>query len=128
MSDGPASADECDRGRLPHGQPFAPYTLGTRVYQGLKAYLKPAVQNGRYGSAQWLKWTHLLFVAPTLDLRDAYNSQLDPARDNTKADTVILYDTQVLTTKTAFYVAFVEQRQPRHASRLPARLPGPLRP
>lgn len=90
--------------------PATPYTLGTQAYSGLRGYLKPAAQNGRYGSALYLKWTHILQLAPGVDIRDAYNGQLDPARDNTKADTVILYDsTNPSTTKTAFYVVFVEQ-------------------
>lgn len=85
----------------------APYTLGT-LSATVNAYLKPAVQNGRFGSASWLKWTHILLLAPTVDIRDAYNSQLDPNRTNGNADTVILLDGTTLTTKVAFYVAFVE--------------------
>jgi hypothetical protein len=85
----------------------APYTLGA-LSAIVPAYLKPTVQNGRFGSASWLKWTHLLYLAPTVDIRDAYNSQLDPARNNNLADTVILEDSVTLTTRVAFYVAFVE--------------------
>jgi hypothetical protein len=89
--------------------PGAPYTLGALSASGVRGHLKPAVQNGRFGSATWLKWTHVLYLPPGTDVRDAYNTQLDPARDNTKGDTVILKDATVLTTKTAFYVVFVEQ-------------------
>ncbi len=85
----------------------APYTLGTLSAE-VDGYLKPAVQNGRFGSASWLKWTHILLLAPTVDIRDAYNSQQDPARTNSLADTVILEDSITLTTKVAFYVTFVE--------------------
>jgi hypothetical protein len=84
----------------------APYTFGAQAYAALKGYLMPRVQDGRFGSALWLKWTHYLLVAPNTDIRDAYNSQLDPARDNTKGDTVVVADP---TNPTAYYVAFVEQ-------------------
>jgi hypothetical protein len=88
--------------------PGSPYTLGTPGPARVAGYLQPRVQTGRHGTANWLKWTHILYVGPNTDVRDAYNTQLDPARDNTKADTVILYDSQDGTKKTAFYVAFVE--------------------
>jgi hypothetical protein len=87
--------------------PNAPYTLGNPGPQNVKGYLQPRVQTGRHGTAQWLKWTHILYVDPSVDVRDAYNSQLDPNRDNTKADTVILFDSGGVK-KTAFYVVFVE--------------------
>ena len=87
--------------------PSAPYTLGT-LSATVKGYLKPVVQDGRLGSASWLKWTHLLLLPPGTDVRDAYNSQLDPARNNNVADTVVLLDSGGVN-KTAFYVAFVEQ-------------------
>src|SRR5581483_8677285 len=88
--------------------PASPYNLGT-LSATVKGYLKPDVEQGRLGSAEWLKWTHQLYLDPVVDIRDAYNSQLDPARDNTLADIVVLYDTAVPTRKTAFYVVFVEQ-------------------
>jgi len=86
----------------------APYTLGALGTKGVKGYLQPRVQTGRHGTATWLKWTHILYVDASVDVRDAYNTQLDPARDNTKADTVILYDSKDNTKKSAFYVVFVE--------------------
>jgi hypothetical protein len=89
--------------------PASPYTLGTLSASNVKAFLEPAVQNGRFGSASGLKWTHILLLPSTVDIRDAYNSQLDPGRDNTLADTVVLTDSILSTTKVAFYVAFVEQ-------------------
>lgn len=88
--------------------PAAPYSLGPLSAAGVKGYLKPIVQAGRHGTASWLKWTHLLYVEAGVDVRDAYNTQLDPARDNTKGDTIILKDSATPTTRTAFYVAFVE--------------------
>ena len=75
--------------------PSSPYPGGSPAVSGVPGYLKPAAPNGRFGSAQWLKWTHILYLPPGTDIRDAYNSQLDPARDNTVADTVILADTAV---------------------------------
>ncbi len=89
--------------------PSGPYTLGALSKTGVQGYLQPRVQTGRHGTATWLKWTHVLYLDPTVDIRDAYNSQLDPARDNTKADTVILKDSKDAAKKTAFYVTYVEQ-------------------
>ena len=88
--------------------PSAPYTLGT-FSATVRGYLKPAVQNGRFGSASWLKWTHLLLLPPGTDIRDAYNSQLDPSRDNTKGDTIVVHDSTTSSTKVAYYVAFIEE-------------------
>jgi hypothetical protein len=89
--------------------PGTPYILGAAGPQNVKGYLKPAVQNGRFGSALYLKWTHILYLDPSVDVRDAYNSQLDPARNNALADTVVLLDAANAPTKVAFYVSFVEQ-------------------
>ncbi len=87
--------------------PATPYALGNAASVSVPGYLQPRVQTGRHGTAQWLKWTHILYLDSKVDVRDAYNSQLDPGRDNTKADTVILNDA-TNSTKTAFYVVFVE--------------------
>src|SRR5438105_11492454 len=87
--------------------PASPYPGGTPAVSGVIGYLQPRVQTGRHGTASYLKWTHILYVDPSVDVRDAYNSQLDPARDNTKGDTVILTSADGSST-TAFYVAFVE--------------------
>ena len=88
--------------------PGAPYTLGALSASGVRGHLKPAVQNGRFGSATWLKWTHVLYLPPGTDVRDAYNTQLDPSRQNNNADTVVLTDSGGVN-KTPFYVVFVEQ-------------------
>jgi hypothetical protein len=81
-----------------------PYSFGAlRSVQ--KGYLQPRVQDGRFGSAQWLKWTHWLLLNPGVDIRDAYNSQLDPSRNNALADTVVLSGGS---SQTAWYVVFVE--------------------
>src|SRR5690242_20306856 len=87
--------------------PSSPYSFGALVVT-TKGHLKPVVQDGRFGAASWLKWTHQLLLPTGIDVRDAYNSQLDPGRDNTKADTVVLLDSGG-GNKTAYYVVFVEQ-------------------
>jgi hypothetical protein len=89
--------------------PASPYTFGALSASGVRGFLRPAARDGRFGAASWLKWTHVLLVPPATDVRDAYNSQLDPGRNNNLADTVVLTDTNLSTTKTAFYVVFVEQ-------------------
>lgn len=88
--------------------PSSPYTLGTAGPQGVPGYLRPALSTGRNGSASWLKWTHVLSLPPGIDVRDAYNSQLDPARNNAIADTLILVDSRNAAARTAFFVVFVE--------------------
>jgi hypothetical protein len=88
--------------------PGSPYTLGTPGPVGVRGYLKPALATGRHGTASWLKWTHVLYLPPDTDVRDAYHSQLDPARDNARADTITLKDSTTPAKKTAFYVVFVE--------------------
>src|SRR6476660_9626994 len=69
----------------------SPYTFGALVGTTF-AYLKPAIHDGRYGTALYLKWTHILYISPGADIRDAYNTQLDPARNNALADLVIIDD------------------------------------
>jgi len=87
--------------------PASPYPGGDPA-ASVDGYLKPAASTGRHGTAEWLKWTHVLFLPPETDVRDAYNSQLDPARDNSGADTVIVHDSTTASRKTAYYVVFVE--------------------
>jgi hypothetical protein len=86
--------------------PAAPYLGGAPAVPGVKAYLQPRVQTGRHGTALYLKWTHILYTDATVDVRDAYNGQLN-ALTAANADTVVLTD-PVNNTKTAFYVAYVE--------------------
>jgi hypothetical protein len=88
--------------------PSSPYPGGGPAVSGVKGYLKPAVTDGRFGTAQYLKWTHILFVPPGTDVRDAYNSQLDPSRTNGNADTIILDDSTISGRMTAYYVVYVE--------------------
>jgi hypothetical protein len=91
-----------------NANPAMPLPQGTPAVPQAPGFLKPTLQNGRYGSAQWLKWTHILILPPGTDVRDAYNTQLDPSRQNNNADTVVLTDSGGVN-KTPFYVVFVEQ-------------------
>lgn len=88
--------------------PSSPYPSGSPAVAGVSGYLKPIVANGRYGTALWLHWTHELLLPTGTDIRDAYNSQLDPSRDNSLADTVIVYDSTTAGVETAYFVVFVE--------------------
>jgi hypothetical protein len=45
---------------------------------------------------------------PGTDIRDAYNSQLDPSPTPSNADTVIVNDTTTPGVRTAYYVVLVE--------------------
>jgi len=88
--------------------PASPYSLGSLSAADVAGHLQPAASDGRHGSALYLKWTHVLFLPPGTDVRDAYNSQLDPARNNAGADTVIVKDSAISGRKTAYYVVLVE--------------------
>lgn len=90
-----------------NADPSNPYGGGQPAGLGVPGYLQPRVQTGRHGTALYLKWTHILYLNPGVDIRDAYNSQLDPARNNTLADVVMLADPQS-GSRTAFYVVYVE--------------------
>lgn len=85
----------------------APYTLGA-LRATVKGYLQAVVQGGRLGSANWLKWTHILLLDRSVKIQDAYASQQDPARNNALGDTVVIADSGGVN-KTAYYVVFVEQ-------------------
>jgi hypothetical protein len=85
----------------------APYTLGPLVYASLQGQFLGDVQKGRFGSASYIKWTRLLLVDAGKDIRDAYNTQLDPARNNALGDTVVLTGSNG--NKVAYYVVLVEQ-------------------
>lgn len=87
--------------------PSNPLPAGTPAVPGVAGYIKPDATRGRQGSAQWLKWTHLLQLPPGIDVRDAYNSQLDPSRSNSAADTVVVTDSAG--NKVPYYVVFVEE-------------------
>jgi hypothetical protein len=74
---------------------------------GLPGYLQPRVQTGRHAPALYLRWTHILYTNPGVDVRDAYNGQLN-AWTSANADTVVLRD-NVNKTLTAWIVVYVER-------------------
>jgi hypothetical protein len=86
--------------------PSSPVPGGAPRLSGVPGYLRPDVYRGRHGSASWLRWTHILVLQSGTDVRDAYNSQLDPSRNNSAADTVVVKDSNG--NKVPYYVVFVE--------------------
>ena len=90
-----------------NADPTAPVPGGNPAASQVPGYLKPAMTSGRFGSALYLKWTHLLVLPDGTDIRDAYNSQLDPSHSNNAADTVVVTDSQG--NAVPYYVVFVEQ-------------------
>lgn len=103
----PLSTTNCTISIYTGSSAAAPYTFGA-LRSTQKGLLIASLQAGRLGSASWLKWTHILLLDKSVPIQDAYNSQLDPARDNTRGDTVVLTDSGG-SNKTAYYVVFVEQ-------------------
>ena len=85
----------------------APVPTGNPAAAQVPGNIKPVMTSGRFGSALYLKWTHLLILPSGIDIRDAYNSQLDPSRSNNAADTVVVTDSQG--NAVPYYVVFVEQ-------------------
>jgi hypothetical protein len=63
-----------------NSDPTSPVPAGTAASSAVPGYIKPVMTSGRFGSALYLKWTHLLILPSGTDIRDAYNSQLDPSR------------------------------------------------
>jgi hypothetical protein len=89
------------------GSPYPP-SSATPAASGLGGYLRPHVRNGRFGSAAGLHWTHLLLLPDGVDIRSAYNSELNmivPAN----ADTVLVPDYPLPGWCTAFYVVLVQR-------------------
>jgi hypothetical protein len=89
-----------------NSNPNNPIPGGVPAVAAVPGYIKPAMTTGRHGTAQWLKWTHVVVLPPGTDIRDAYNTQLDPSRSNNSADTVILTDSAG--NKVPYYVVFAE--------------------
>ena len=90
-----------------NSNPSAPVPANAPAATGVPGYLVPKMANGRYGSALYLKWAHVLTLPAGTDVRDAYNSQLDPNRTNTLADTIVITDSSGH--KVPYYVVFVEE-------------------
>lgn len=87
--------------------PANPVPGGAPRVAGVPGHLRPDIYRGRHGSANWLRWTHILILPPGTDVRDAYNSQLDPARNNSAADTIVVTDSAGK--KDPYFVVFVEE-------------------
>jgi hypothetical protein len=85
----------------------SPSPGGPPALAGVPGYLQPRVQTGRHGTALYLRWTHILYTNPGVDVRDAYNGQLN-AWQSANADTVVLRDA-VNKTATPFIVVYVER-------------------
>ena len=90
-----------------NADPTAPVPTGNPAVTQVPGNIKPVMTSGRFGSALYLNWTHLLILPSGIDIRDAYNSQLDPSRSNNTADTVVVTDSQG--NPVPYYVVFVEQ-------------------
>jgi hypothetical protein len=80
-------------------------------------YLKSQLPVGRFGyQTKWLYYTHQLLLDPDLlPQKDAYDTQLDPARNNASSATVVIKDWPIPGKTTAFYVVMVH----RYARGLP---------
>jgi len=74
---------------------------GSPALIGVPGFLQPVVQTGRHGTANYLKWTHILYLDAAVDIRDAYNGQAN-------SETIANADTVVLENKTSFVVVYVE--------------------
>ncbi|GIW79438.1 MAG: hypothetical protein KatS3mg105_1245 [Gemmatales bacterium] len=89
----------------------APYPLeGTpAAVAGVRALLKHHLQNGRFGFASGsLKWTHVLVLDKTIDIRSAYQAWPANPIANANADTVLIRDYPLPGQCTAFVVVMVE--------------------
>lgn len=75
---------------------------------GVSGHLKHHARQGRFGSASALKWTHVLYLPGGIDIRSAYNSQLDTWQ-SANADTVLLADYPIPGWCTAFLVVLVQR-------------------
>ncbi|OAI46877.1 hypothetical protein AYO44_10500 [Planctomycetaceae bacterium SCGC AG-212-F19] len=87
--------------------PYPPVSANPAV-QGVGGHLRHHVRNGRFGSAQGLKWTHVLSLPDGIDVRSAYNSQLNTWQP-ANADTILLPDYPIPGWCTAFLVVLVQR-------------------
>jgi hypothetical protein len=90
-------------GASPYPSPSA-----TPAATGVAGHLRHHVRNGRFGSAVGLHWTHIIFLPDGVDLRSAYNSELN-AIVPANADTVLVPDYPLPGWCTAFYVVLVQR-------------------
>ena len=87
--------------------PGNPVPGGSPRVANVQGYIKPDIYRGRHGAANWLHWTHICIVPDGTDVRDAYNTQIDPSRNNNLADTLVVTDSNG--NKVPYYVVFVEE-------------------
>jgi hypothetical protein len=93
-------------------QPY-PFSSLTPIIRQGQGGLAGRVQLGRLGyQTKNLYFTHVLTVDPNNPRQDAYNTQNDPGRDNTKGGTVIIADYPIPGRCTAFYIVLVTRIAP----------------
>jgi hypothetical protein len=81
---------------------------------GVSGYLRPEMSVGRFGyQTRFLYWTHVLYLPPGTDVRDPYSTQADPARDDTRADTICVPDFPRRGWCTTFVVVLVQRDRAR---------------
>src|SRR5579862_4976134 len=85
-----------------NADPTAPVPTGNPAVAQVPGHIKPVMTSGRFGSALYLKWTHLLILPSGTDIRDAYNSQLDPSRSKQ-------WHARRYSAGRGYYIVFVEQ-------------------
>jgi hypothetical protein len=85
-------------------------TVNSPDVPGVNGFIRHHMKAGRFGfQSRNLFWTHLLQFPLETDIRSAYSSQLNPAFDPTKADTVIIQDYPDTGKTTAFMVVMVQR-------------------
>jgi len=88
----------------------SPYPVVTTpiAVASVAGHLRHHVRHGRFGHGTSLRWTHVLYLAPDVDIRSAFNSHLN-AWQPANADTVLLADYPVAGWCTAFFVVLVQR-------------------
>jgi hypothetical protein len=94
--------------------PNAPYLPpnSPAALAGVRGFLRQHVRNGRFGKVVGgvaIYWTTVLDVADSVDIRSAYNAELNPFHQ-AQGDTVMLHDYPRPGTCTAFCVVMVQRR------------------
>lgn len=94
----------CDVYHTPNAPPAAPDVAG------VKGYLAPdfaAAHAAAVASGSVARWTHVLLLPPTTDVRDGYGTAAAPGQEGTAAvqDSVYVPDQN----GTKFWVVFVER-------------------
>lgn len=90
---------------------------GTAPAATVSGLLKHHMKNGIRGRAIALFWTHLLYVDESVDIRDAYATQL-AGEDPTQADTVVIGSHPVPGECCAFLVVLVQHLPEQQTKRV----------